>query len=219
MITYRREVDVTKRASMEEFLKNHFRYDTAASWNNSTSYANNVKLYNLGLGRETEDKLWEMTETAEYWQELDDITKDFAIRHNYKWQAFFNGHSSGYVVLYQGELRDSGYKSFCRYCGQQNFQEATEENCRCGKCGKDGRVNYTERPTTAVVFPGRSTDPEGDFTDWSDERLKERVELVQDFDGLCDELLHAAVEMAESCDVAEEEYYVPQKRKVLNRHG
>jgi len=33
-----------------------------------------------------------------------------------------NGRSGGYLVLYQGEYYDPGYKSRCRACGQLNYQ-------------------------------------------------------------------------------------------------
>lgn len=37
------------KKEMIEFLKNHKRYWTMNSWNGSSSYANNVKIYNLGM--------------------------------------------------------------------------------------------------------------------------------------------------------------------------
>ena len=43
------KVDMRSRKAMTEFLENHFRYSTMNSWNGSTSYANNVKYYNLDL--------------------------------------------------------------------------------------------------------------------------------------------------------------------------
>lgn len=46
---FAKEVDTTDRKAMADFLTNHFRYDTMNSWNESTSYANNVKIYNLGI--------------------------------------------------------------------------------------------------------------------------------------------------------------------------
>jgi len=36
-------VDLRSQKAMVEFLSNHFRYNTMNSWNNSTSYANNIK--------------------------------------------------------------------------------------------------------------------------------------------------------------------------------
>ena len=41
------KVDLRSRKDMVDFLENHFRYFTMNSWNRSTSFANNMKLYNL----------------------------------------------------------------------------------------------------------------------------------------------------------------------------
>lgn len=38
------------------------------------------------------------------------------------------------------------------------------------------------------IYLGRSIDQNEDFEDWSDEDLKERVELVCKFDRLCDDI-------------------------------
>lgn len=43
---------------MIEFLKNHERYWTMNSWNGSSSYANNVKIYNLGMDHDLEMKAY-----------------------------------------------------------------------------------------------------------------------------------------------------------------
>ena len=47
MIFNTKTVDYTNRNEMIAFLTNHFRYSTMNSWNQMTSYANNVKLHNL----------------------------------------------------------------------------------------------------------------------------------------------------------------------------
>ena len=55
---YYTKVDMRSRKAMVNFLENHFRYSTMNSWNNSTSYANNVKYYNLDLTNEQTDKFF-----------------------------------------------------------------------------------------------------------------------------------------------------------------
>ena len=40
-----KEVDKRYKEAMIAFLKKHLRYDTMNSWNKSTTYANNIKLY------------------------------------------------------------------------------------------------------------------------------------------------------------------------------
>ena len=47
------------------------------------------------------------------------------------------------------------------------------------------------------------------------DRLVEQVELVQDFDKLCDDLVEECKYMLEHYDIEEEEYTVVQKRNVL----
>ena len=46
------------KKEMIEFLKNHERYWTMNSWNGSSSYANNVKIYNLGMDHDLEMKAY-----------------------------------------------------------------------------------------------------------------------------------------------------------------
>ena len=60
------------RAEMTAYLAGHFRYDTLRSWNRSTSYACNMKLYNLGLDRETTDKLWDIIQVPEFYDRLNE---------------------------------------------------------------------------------------------------------------------------------------------------
>ncbi len=66
-----------------------------------------------------------------------------------------------------------------------------------------------------VCFPGRSTDDGEDFEDWTTFEIRSRVKLVQSFDKLADALVKQAVEMAKQYTVTEEQYFVPQVRKVL----
>ena len=65
-----RRVDLRSRSSMTEFLRGHFRYNTLNHWNRSTSYANNIKIYNLGLGNELEQKLYDMLDCEEFWESI-----------------------------------------------------------------------------------------------------------------------------------------------------
>lgn len=102
------KVDTRSRKAMANFLANHFRYYTMNSWNRSTSWANNVKIYNLGLPKEISDKLYDMLD-VEYCDSdlrlfIDDIIRDFEIKTGYS--ASFNGSSGGYLVLYDCEYID-----------------------------------------------------------------------------------------------------------------
>lgn len=65
------------------------------------------------------------------------------------------------------------------------------------------------------TFPGRGTDDDTDFTDWSMDELRDRVRLIQEFDRLADRIVDRAIDIARNYVVEEEEYYVPKMRKVL----
>jgi hypothetical protein len=99
-------VDTKNREEMINFLKNHFRYDTMNSWNMSSSYANNVKIYDLGLDREIEMKLYQMIYIDDFYEPINSIIREFNERHNYEYQIGFNGRSGGYLVLYRGGRQD-----------------------------------------------------------------------------------------------------------------
>ena len=211
-----KEVDLRSRKSMTRFLTTHFRYDTMNSWNQSTSYANNVKVYNLGLTKEQEEKLYAMLETSEFYTYINEMLNEFAIEHNHLWQVGFNGRSSGYLVLYQGFTRLSGYKSVCQKCGQRNYKTVEETgNNRCGRCGAEARVNYDVMPREVGCYPGRSTDMGEDFEDWELYQLRQRVKLVQEFDKLCDDILKMVVELLENYEVEEKIAMKPHNVKVL----
>lgn len=92
--------------------------------------------------------------------------------------------------------------------------EYTESN-KCGRCGNMSRVNFTKPHYRIVTNPGRSLDADEDFTEWDLATLRDRVELVQDFDKLCDSIVSEAIYLSENFDITEEEYFVSKTRKVL----
>ena len=208
-------VDLRSRQEMAQYLTTHFRYPTLNSWNRSTSYACNLKITHLGLSPEVVDKLFDMIQTQEFFDAMGECKWEFAAKHNYLWQAGMNGRSGGYLVLYQGEIKPSGYKSFCTACGQLNYRSIKETGKQCGKCGLHTRVDFDKPHMQVSTFPGRGTDDDTDFTDWSMDELKDRVRLIQDFDRLADRIVDRAIDIAKHYSIEEEEYYVPKVRKVL----
>lgn len=216
MKQFSKKVDLRNRKEMVEFLTSHFRYDTMNSWNRSTSYAHNVKVYNLELSKDQEDKLWEMIDTEEFYDEIQWLMDDFAEVHNYEWQVRFNGRSGGYLVLYQGGREALDYKSRCTKCGQLNYATVEETgHCKCGRCGAEARVNLTRPIMQSFTYSGRDTDMGEDFEDWDIDSIKARVKLVQEFDKLCDDILAQVVYLCDNSAVEEEVEYIPQKKKVL----
>lgn len=208
-------VDLRSRRAMRQYLTSHFRYPTMNSWNGSTSYACNLKITHLGLMPEAVDKLFDMIQTQEFFDVMDECKREFAAKHNYLWQAGMNGRSGGYLVLYQGKKQPSGYKSYCTSCGQKNYRPASDDDCTCGICGQPTRVNYPYTHMQVVAYPGRGTDDGEDFEDWSMYELRERVKLVQELDQLADRMVESAVQLAKRSQVVEEMFFIPQTRKVL----
>lgn len=214
MKRYEKKVNLENRREMIQYLTKHFRYWTMNSWNQSTSYAQNVKVYNLGLSQELEEKLYKMLGVKKYWNMVRSYLIDFAHEHNFLWQADFNGKSNGYLVLYSGNSRRSEYKSRCLQCGQMNYKTVEESgNCRCGKCGGE-RVNFESPPVQLGIYPGRSIDSDENFKDWEFDELVERVKLVQSFDRLCDRILDSTVDFLNRYDLVER-YVTKQVKEIV----
>ena len=154
-------------------------------------------------------------DTQEFFYARNELLDEFGQRHQYQWQAAMNGRSGGYLVLYQGELKPSGYKSYCIHCGQKNYSSVKETGNICGVCQNPSRVDYSNTHMLVSKFSGRGTDDGEDFGEWTMYELKERVRLVQELDRLADCLVETAVYLAENFTVEDEEYLVPQVRKVL----
>jgi len=216
-----KEVDKRYRQALTAFLKKHFRYDTMNSWNRSTSYANNIKLYNIDKPVEiNDDTCWEMLEITQWQEKLSDLLEDFGRVHNWLWQAGINGRSGGYVVLYRGGIKPSGYKSYCTHCGQKNYQDVPEgEIGICGRCDAKARVNFKQTHMQVFSWPGKDVDMHENFEGWTLSELRERVDLVQEFDSLCDSIVSGYIELCKNYSITEEEILVPKTIKVLEPVG
>ena len=209
------KVDRRSRKAMTDFLENHFLYSTMRNWNNSTSYANNVKIWNLGLTHEQEMKLYEIIDCDGAYDEINDRIWDFGYEHDWQWQVGFNGRSGGYLVLYKGGWKQDEHKSYCTSCCQQNFTSVEETGCKCGRCGRETRVDFKAPRKRVFCLPGQSVDMHEDFTEWTMDDLKNRVKLVEEFDMLCDEIVEMAAYISDNFSVEEEEVMVPHTRKAL----
>ena len=65
------------------------------------------------------------------------------------------------------------------------------------------------------TWPGKDVDMHEDFEDWTLTEIRERVELVQDFDRLCDHIVSAFIDTCRNYRIMEEEILVPKTIKVL----
>jgi hypothetical protein len=200
---------------MIDFLSRHFRYDTMNSWNRATSYAHCVKLHRLGLSASDFDRACNVLGTAEASDAWQPVIDDFTETQAGCATIGFNGRSGGYLVLYESEYQESQYRSYCKKCGQRNYQAATPENSQCTVCRAMSRLNYAVAPRRLVVWPKRGMDETRDFSDWPLSRVRERVRLVQAFDRACDRIRDNFIYLIQGFDVVEEDYVVTRQRKVL----
>lgn len=108
---FKKDVDLNSKEAMIAFLANHFRYYTMNSWNLATSYANNVKVYNLDLPDDLRNKAYDFldAECDEFSFEIQHLIAEF--EHFTGYSAGFNGRSGGYIVLYDTELDSSNNRN------------------------------------------------------------------------------------------------------------
>ncbi len=200
------------KADMIDFLKNHFRYNTMNSWNRSTSYARNIKIHRLGLDSETENRCFEMLNLEEAFDDFSEVLREFAVRHDYKWQIGQNGRSSGYLVLYHGGRKDRGYKTRCDECWIPTWYE-NEQACHVSGCG--GTLKPLRSPLWEIYTqPGLGVDEDQDYESMNYEDLRERVVLIKDFDKTCELAVKAFMDFAKSHQIEEQEIMVPKKVRV-----
>lgn len=107
---YYKEVDMTKRSELVNFLKKHFRYNTMRGWNRSTSYANCVKIHCMDLPKDVQDKAWELICGEYECLDWDCIIEDtfYVFRKETGYACGFNGRSGGYIVLYETGVDNTG---------------------------------------------------------------------------------------------------------------
>ena len=65
------------------------------------------------------------------------------------------------------------------------------------------------------TWPGKDVDMYEDFEGWTLSQLRERVELVQDFDKLCDDIMAEFLDICRNYRIVEEEILVPKTIKIL----
>ena len=158
---YKTGVDITNTKSMWNFLHNHFTYNTMNSWNRRKSIAHNVKLYNLNLEGDwtvVMRYLFDDADSGCLQMNIDDAIKEFE-EMNTHYRVFFNGRSGGYIVLSYGDNNDTVLPACVTdYDSYEDFKEDI----------KAGWNNYN-------------------VSDFNRE-LREAVEIVREFDRLCDRL-------------------------------
>ena len=155
-------VDISNTKSMWEFLHNHFTYSTMNSWNRLSSIANNVKLHKLNLEGDWTNVIKYLTDVGDCGG-LQDIIDGEIMAFNKKYypnyRVGFNGRSNGYLVLYNGDNNRSVLPPcVVSYDSYKDFKEDVKSYWNGYKVS--------------------------DF----DYELRKAVQVVRDFDKLCDTL-------------------------------
>lgn len=207
------------RKEMIAFLATHQRYDTMSSWNRATSFSRNIKLHRIQFPDSViRNRAWDLLDVEEAFEEFDDTIAEFNSRNDYRYQIHRNGRSGGYLVLYNGGRKDTGYKSYCPACGQRNYRTAEERTDVCGVC-KHPRRNYTHPVMTPYTTGETIGEPSGDYDDWETCSLKSLVDLVWDFDRTVEVAIRRFIDFAIHNEAGEETIMVPRTVKVSRPVG
>lgn len=133
---YKSGVDITNDRQMFEFLKNHFTYYTANTWNRHRSIANNVKLYNLDLSGDW-GVAYSLLAEGEY-ETLNCMVGEWC-RDHAGYEVYFSGRSGGYLVLVEGDhaiscilpecvIYSDTYEDYKEWC-RENFGSVKANRC------------------------------------------------------------------------------------------
>lgn len=159
---YTTGVDIANTKSMWNFLKEHFTYHTMNSWNCTKSIAHNVKLHKLKLDGDWTVAMRYLLDDADsgcLQMYIDDEIQEFE-RQNPYYEVFFNGRSGGYLVL----------------CEKDHHKSVIPE------CVDD----YDTYEAFKAGIKDSWYEPER-VSDYKDV-LRDAVEIVREFDKLCDRL-------------------------------
>lgn len=159
---YKSGVDICNTKSMWEFLHNHFTYYTMNSWNRQESIANNVKLYKLNLEGDWANVIKYLTDVGDcggLQDIIDGEIRAFDEKYYPNYRVGFNGRSNGYLVLYNSDNNCSVLPPcVVSYDSYNDFKEDVKSYWNGYKVS--------------------------DFN----QELRDAVEVVRDFDKLCDTL-------------------------------
>lgn len=208
---FSKKIDLRSRKQMIEYLTNHFRYDTMNSWNQSTSYANNMKIYKV-IPRDLQDKVYNLMNAEGFYDEINDRIADFDREHDYSFQAGFNGRSSGYLVLYIGSVE---IRTIFKFEGSYSERDYADNYGWMDKKEAIKRGLYRKEIKIIGSFPGRSLDQHEDFEDFEMYQLQNRVRLVQSFDKLCDDIVNITIQQAKDYTAVEKTISVPKQIIVM----
>lgn len=176
------------RKEMIAYLAEHFRYNTMNSWNQSTSYAHNLKVTRLEFpSKDTETRAYDIISCEDAdgaFDQVNELIRDFTDAQSGCYTAGFNGRSGGYLVLYNSIRKPSQYTHRCNGCGHRAYGEGAAGHNFTGCSGKHVPHKF---PPELATYPGKDIDMHEDFTSWDTDTLRNRVDLVWAFDKLTEE--------------------------------
>ena len=113
MITFTKEVDLENEEAVFKYLKEHPLYWLMNSWNRLQTFAQNIKIYNLNVDKEVEDKLYELLD-------VESLDIKFAYEDGVN---DFEEENPGYIILAPNENRSN----FCDMVDTINNYDTLDE--------------------------------------------------------------------------------------------
>ena len=139
---YKTGVDITNDKQMFNFLRDHFEYYTANSWNGLRSIANNVKIYNLDLSGDWGVALAILE--AEDYDTINMVIEDWEREHP-GYDVGFNGRSGGYLVLgNKGNARHVLPEEITDSVDYEDYKQYCRDYFGSVKANRQVLVNYTK---------------------------------------------------------------------------
>ena len=172
-----------------EYIKDHFTYDIMNSWNNLESIANNVKIFNLKLTREQENRFFELVNIDEEYI-YDTLNDDIELFKDLgDFNIFYNGRNGGYLVIVPDfKLYNKNMNILDLFFSDNIYEYNTFKEYK--KESLDSSYGY-------------------DNTDFND-KLEECYFLLKAFDKLCDILRADLIYILNNAKIEEE--------KILEEH-
>lgn len=207
------------KEQMAAFLDGHARYKTMGPASASTSYANVCKVHSLGLRGSQLQKAREVLQLEGLHELISNPIRRFTEEMNGLHTVSFNGRSNGHLVLYSGEYYDPGFKSYCKGCGQRSFlvvSDGAQQSCPTCATSLTGykRPPHFHRLHSNGIDQGMGYE---DFLGLELSVLREKYDLVNRFDEVCDQVRSEFISLLEDYIVIEEQVMVPRMVKRLAR--
>lgn len=167
-----------------DYIKKHFTYWTMNSWNKDESIANNIKIYNLPLTREQQDRAYEIicdeNLCNELWQDyLATYIYNFKRVHHDYFEIYSNGGNGGYLVL-------NGLEG-CR---------VINEDIEYAESYKELVNRFKDIYGWAYVDAQREARQE----------IEDTFDLIVDFDNTCDDMLNEFIYVLDCVDIKTKTY-------------